>query len=180
MNKMFNSFAEVFSYPVIDYQKNTAELGKQIDVDEENRQKYDEFIKYVERTELSDIEELFTRSFDMNPLTCLEIGWHLYGEDYQRGEFLVKMRQSLEEFKITESVELPDHLSHCLKLMAVLESDEVQIFSENYLLPAIGKILKNFSGDNPYKPVIEILKYVIDEKYASSGKMSGDRVSAQV
>ncbi|MGD9486982.1 MAG: nitrate reductase molybdenum cofactor assembly chaperone [Calditrichaceae bacterium] len=180
MNKMFSNFAEVFSYPVVDYRKHIRNLGEQIEKAQADRRKYDEFIKYVEETDLSDIEELFTRTFDMNPSTCLELGWHLYGEDYQRGEFLVKMRQSLEEFKISESIELPDHLSHCLKLMAVLDNDEVQIFSENYILPAIGKIIKNFPADNPYKPVIEILNDLLEEKYTLTGKQSGDFVSAHV
>ncbi len=40
-------------------------------------------------------EELYTRTFDLNPVCALEIGWHLFGEDYERGAFLVRMRDQL-------------------------------------------------------------------------------------
>lgn len=180
MRQIFSNFSEIFSYPVAGYRESVVLLGKQLEYDKGYHRNYGQFRKFVEKTERSDIEELFTRTFDLNPSTCLEVGWHLYGEDYQRGEFLVKMRQSLEGFDIPESGELPDHLSHCLKLLTALEDDEVQIFSENYLLPAIGKILNNFSGDNPYKPVIEILKDLLEKKCAVSGEPTEDLVSAQV
>src|SRR5262249_35690032 len=42
-----------------------------------------------------DLEELYTRTFDLNPVCSLEVGWHLFGENYSRGEFLVRMRQEL-------------------------------------------------------------------------------------
>ena len=41
---------------------------------------------------VEDLQELYTRTFDWNPDTSLEIGWHLYGENYERGEFLVEVR----------------------------------------------------------------------------------------
>ena len=36
------------------------------------------------------IQELYTRTFDINPVCTLEIGWHIFGEDYARGALLVK------------------------------------------------------------------------------------------
>ena len=40
---------------------------------------------FVEQHELWQIEETFTRTFDVNPACALEVGWHLFGEEYARG-----------------------------------------------------------------------------------------------
>ncbi|MCP3987340.1 MAG: nitrate reductase, partial [bacterium] len=78
------------------------------------------FMDHVEACALTEREELFTRTFDINPACTLELGWVLYGQDYARGAFLVKMRQMLVEHGIRESGELPDHLTHVLQLLGQL------------------------------------------------------------
>ena len=94
----------------------------------------------------------------MNTSCCLEVGWHLYGEDYHRGEFMVNMRQALAEENIAESAELPDHISHCLRLLPHLEDKDAQAFAQNYLSPAIKKVLAGLDQNNPYKNIIELLQ----------------------
>jgi nitrate reductase delta subunit len=69
-------------------------------------------------------EELYTRTFDINPVASLEIGWHLYGEQYERGAFLVRMRAMLRANDIREGTELPDYLPSVLRLLARLDADE--------------------------------------------------------
>jgi len=39
-------------------------------------------------------------TFDINPACALEVGWHLFGEDYMRGQFLVRMREELSKYEI--------------------------------------------------------------------------------
>jgi len=106
----------------------------------------------------SELEELYARTFDINPVCCLEIGWQLYGEDYQRGAFLVEMRARMREHGLAESAELPDHLSHALRLLGRLEPAEGARFARHFVLPAVERMLKGF-GDraNPYRGVLETL-----------------------
>ncbi len=73
-----------------------------------------EFAEFVAVTPQHDLEELFTRTFANVADRALEIGWHLHGETYDRGAFLVVMRGRLRDLGITENSELPDHLSHGL------------------------------------------------------------------
>src|SRR6266568_3182701 len=56
-------------------------------------------------------QELYVQTFEFNPACTLELGWHLFGENYERGEFLVRMREQLRRHGIAESNELPDHLT---------------------------------------------------------------------
>ena len=93
----------------------------------------------------------------MNPDTCLEMGWHLFGEDYKRGQFLVYMRQTLAARQIRESIELPDHLSHCLRLIAELNQDEAHTYAQSYLMFPLQKIMSKMEKDNPYLNLLNVL-----------------------
>jgi len=106
----------------------------------------------------AEVQELYTRTFDINPVCTLEVGWHVYGEDYARGEFLVKMRQMLRQHGLPESTELPDHLTHVLALLARLDGEEADELAARYVLPALKKMLDGMADiDNPYKAVLDAI-----------------------
>ena len=133
--------AALFSYPANDYQTHAEHcLHAFRDTPAEAYAEFQTFHAGIAGLSNEEVQELFTRTFDLNPLCTLEIGWQLYGEDYQRGEFLVKMREHLREFGIEESGELPDHLSHALTLLGKLEEAEAQEFASAYVLPALDKM----------------------------------------
>ncbi len=114
----------------------------------------------------TELEELYARTFDINPVCCLEVGWQLYGEDYQRGAFLVEMRARLREHGLAESAELPDHLGHALRLLGRLGTAEAGRFARHFVLPAVEKMRKGF-GDptNPYRDVLETLAAELRASY---------------
>ncbi len=85
----------------------------------------------------ADWEELYTRTFDLNPSCALDIGWHLYGEQYERGRFLVRCRDLLHELGIEEQGELPDHLSSLLSALGRLPEELAAPFAARFLLPAL-------------------------------------------
>jgi nitrate reductase delta subunit len=98
-------------------------------------------------------QELYVQTFEFNPACTLEIGWHLFGENYERGEFLVRMREQLRRHRIAESTELPDHLTHLLPLIARMEYGEAALFVGEFILPALTKI-RSAIHNNPYELVI--------------------------
>lgn len=99
------------------------------------------------------MQELYVQTFEFNPACTLEIGWHLFGENYERGEFLVRMREQLRRFGIAESGELPDHLTHLLPLMSQMGHVEAAELAGQFVLPALARI-KDALKDNPYSTVI--------------------------
>lgn len=106
-----------------------------------------------------EVEELFTRTFELNPLCAPEVGWHLFGENYSRGEFLVQMRQALRQHSLPESTELPDHLGHVLSVLGRLGQVESGLFAERYVLPALDKMLAGLAGkDNPYENLLAAVR----------------------
>ena len=126
---VMNTFSRLLSYP--DQQiTQAAELlyiVLQGELDEAARE-IAQFGKFLEQHETREVEETFTGTFDINPACALEVGWHLFGEEYARGMFLVRMREELRKYNLSESVELPDHLSHVLAVVAAMDESEATRF----------------------------------------------------
>ena len=47
---------------------------------------FSEFYRNVEGRSVVEMQELYTSTFDLNPVCALEAGYHLFGEDYRRGQ----------------------------------------------------------------------------------------------
>jgi nitrate reductase delta subunit len=118
---------------------------------------------------LTRFQELFTFTFDLNPICCLEVGWQLHGEEYARGTFMVAMRDRLRSFGIEESGELPDHFCHVLLLLGRMEQEEATEFITSGVAPALTKMRAGVEGkDNPFEQVLLAVE-------SFCGVLSGDR-----
>ncbi len=111
---------------------------------------------------LEEVQELYVRTFELNPVCALEIGWHLFGENYERGEFLVKLRQELRRFQIPESRELPDHVTHLLPLLGRLPAPEAAAFAREFLVPVLGKIQEALErAASPFRYLAEAVRRLL-------------------
>lgn len=73
---------------------------------------------------LARLQEAYIDAFDLDPACALDVGWHLHGERRERGELLALLRERLRAAGVTESTQLPDHLTHVLMLLARQPADE--------------------------------------------------------
>ncbi len=120
------------------------------------------FGAFLEQHEPWEIEEAFTGTFDVNPACALEVGWHLFGEEYARGLFLVRMREELRKYGLPESTELPDHITHVLAVIGAMPNDEARRFVRACVLPAVGKMQQALDGkETPYGHVVACLAEVL-------------------
>ena len=102
-----------------------------------------------------ELEESYARTFDMSPDASLDVGWHLYGEDYSRGAFLVRVRALLRRCRVPERAELPDHLTLLLPLLARLDGEEGEDLACGAVLPALRKVLEAIEdGASPWRSVL--------------------------
>ena len=129
MNPRLERLAKVFEYPDENYARYCHEAGLA------------ELAAQAESLGVAEMQELYTNTFDWNPAASLDLSWHLYGEQYARGEFLVKMRRTLRGHGIAETRELPDHLTHVLALMSMLEPDAAESAAREYAAPAVAKLV---------------------------------------
>lgn len=125
--------------------------------------------EFVERTRALSVEELqvlYTSTFDLDPICSLEIGWHLFGENYERGELLVKMRGELRKLGVRESAELPDHLSHALEALARMETEAAADFAAACLFPALDKMIAGIHGKaNPFECVLVATQRLLELRF---------------
>lgn len=124
------------------------------------------FALAVEPLSMPAAQELFTQTFDLNPLCSLELGWHLFGENYERGLLLVRMRQEMRTANLEETTELPDHLTHALRLIAKMEHEPAADFTAAIVLPALMKMLDAFrEKQNPYEHALRALALLLREAF---------------
>lgn len=117
------------------------------------------------------IEERYTRTFDMDAACALEAGWHLFGESYDRGLFLVWTRQQMREFGLDEGSDLPDHVGHGLRIVARLDDERATSFARLCLLPALSAIQPGLvKHENCYAPLFEAIADLLTNRFGPAVK----------
>ncbi len=75
------------------------------------------FVKKIGALPLADWEELATRTLDLSPAAAPYVGFQIWGESYQRCEFMSKLNRAMAELDIDPAGELPDHLVPVLRYL---------------------------------------------------------------
>lgn len=172
--QMFDSVAEILEYPTLEW---PVRLEKAIEMTGttglDGSALLTEFKSGSDPLNLTELQELYTRTFDLNPVCALEIGYHLFGEDYKRGEFLAKMRESENPYQLGQERQLPDFLPVVLRLLGKMDDAELRASLIGYcMLPAFKKMNTAFDkGENPYGRIIlfltKVLKQIADNSLAA-------------
>lgn len=113
---------------------------------------------------LSALQELYTETFDLDPARTLDLSWHVFGEGYERGAFLATLRHDLRTAGVQETTELPDHVTHVLRLIGRVPEPGAGEFAA-FAGAALDRVLEGLKGSaNPYefliRAVLETLRHV--------------------
>lgn len=167
---MYDGLARLLSYPRHEFRTDMEHCREYLIQEHSDAAKLvDAFGDATAEHSYDQMEELFARTFDLNPQCSQEVGWHLFGESYDRGAFLVWMRQQLRKYDLTESVELPDHLTHVLWVLGRMERAEADAFSAEAVLPAVQKMLPGLTGkDNPFEQVLRTVELILTARHGSA------------
>ncbi len=170
---LWDRVGALFRYPDEDYLGVARQChGALAAVEPDTAARLEPFLEQLERLSTEAQQELFTATFDLNPSCALEVGWHLFGENYERGAFLVKMRQQLTRFGLPDSGELPDHLSLVLAVLGRMPAEEAEEFAGACLLPALGKMRANLAGkSNPFESVLDAIALLVERRH---GRLPGE------
>jgi nitrate reductase delta subunit len=142
--------AEAFQYPhpglLEQLETGLTETGRS-----PAREALSKFVHKVSKLPLSKWEELYTRTLDLSPEVAPYIAFQVWGESYQRGEFMSKMNRALFEQGIETEGELPDHLIPVLRYLSVTDN----LFPElvEHFEPAVkrmAEVLREKDSKNPY------------------------------
>lgn len=124
------------------------------------------FLEFVEKEPHSRLEEIYTSTFDINPICPPYIGHHLFGETHKRGEFMVKLKKDFGVYNFSPEGELPDHLSVLLGFLAVLEDEySAQSLIRECMVPALEKMEASGKRDgSTYHSVIRAVFLVLQDE----------------
>ena len=124
------------------------------------------FMEFNANSTLEEMQELFLRSFDVQAITTLDIGFTLFGEDYKRGQLLVHLNREHREAGNECHTELSDHLPNVLRLLPKMKDEVMRNeIALRLVIPAVVKMIGEFDAkkiekkDEIYK---KNLKTIID------------------
>jgi len=142
----YTILAELLYFPDEDYPEKISECrdlleDKYPDFSEE----FTMFEDFVRNTPPRRLEEIYMRTFDIQALCCMDVGYVLFGEDYTRGKILANLNKEHHKAGIDCRGELADRLPNILRLLPRLQDHEKRKELVSYLLkPSIDKMIDEF------------------------------------
>jgi len=161
---IYNALVALLTYPESDYPQR---IEASVEVAPGDcREQLKQFAVQMRGLRTDQLQELFTQTFDLNPMCSLELGWHLFGENYERGLLLVRVREELRRHGLAESTELPDHLTHVLRLVARMEHGTAADFVAACVLPSVEKMLQAVRDKkNPFENVLLAVRSLLRSQF---------------
>ncbi|MDX2362315.1 MAG: hypothetical protein QNK23_16020 [Crocinitomicaceae bacterium] len=142
----YSVLADLFRYPKADYIENVNACATYLESSYPSAfQEMKPFVDFVNTHGIYEIEEVFGKTFHIQAICYLDMGYVLFAEDYKRGEFLVQMKNEQRKANNDCGEELADNLPNVLSLMAIMEDEEfLTEFAIRVVKPALAKMLKEF------------------------------------
>lgn len=144
----YTLLAELFRYPNKDIKTTVTKIQQFLDTNyQEAGAEFKRFSEFIDQTTFPEIEEIFQKTFHIQAICFLDIGYVIFAEDYKRGEFLVNMKAEQEKYNNDCEGELADNLPYVLRLMP-MHKDEAFIneLVVMALIPALEKMLSEFDA----------------------------------
>lgn len=146
--KHYNLLSELFRYPDAEYLNkiNACQALMERDYPEAALQ-LNVFTKYMNNATEDQREEIYTKTFDVQPICYLDLGYVIFGEDYKRGAFLLHMQGEQQRINNDCGSDLPDNICNVFTLLS--KSDDEAFIDElavEIIIPAVKKILAEFAS----------------------------------
>lgn len=150
--KHYEYVAELLEYP------EGSIVNKLKNIDKIDQKKYPEAVEELRVFEkllpqdMYETQELFCRSFEVQPLTSLYVGYILFGDDYKRGEMLANLNVEHRKVGTDLAGELPDCLPNVLKLISKLDEvgnkETLEDMAVRVVAPAVKKMIAEYEPDS--------------------------------
>lgn len=110
-------------------------------------------------------EEVYTSTFDLQPVCWPYVGYQLFGESYKRGMFMASLRGTYRHCNYDPGDELPDHIAVVLGFLGSswqMEPEVARDLLHVCLKPAlVGMLQAMGKARSPYRAVLEALAEVV-------------------
>lgn len=115
-------------------------------------------MSYLRETPLLQLQEKYTRSFDLDPRMCLNITYHRWGDERERGNALARLNEVYKSAGYEAlTTELPDYLPLMLEFFSICSPNVCSRIVDEYRpqIEALGSRLKE--AGSPYSALFEVV-----------------------
>jgi len=169
--KEYKNIADLFRYPTADTLKSIQLVSEFLaENDVVLSAKFEPFVEFYINKEMTDLEEYYIKTFDVQATCHLDIGYIIFGDDAKRGRFLYHVKEEQEKIGNDCGTDLADFLPNVLTLLSkTTDSVLVEELSVSILLPAVKKMVQKLENDNNiYKIPVEILISMLEVDFSNS------------
>ncbi len=168
--KHYTILADLFQYPYEGFDKTVYKISTEL------KKKYSEtesvlevFVDFTKKTSYTEMQEHFMRTFEIKALCNLDVGFVLFGEDYKRGKFLVKIQQEHKKAGNDCGTELGDYLPNMLKLLPKIEDEKFAgELAYTLMIPAVKQMIMIFLDlKNPYLKLLHTLLMIMEKDFGN-------------
>jgi len=117
-------------------------------------------------------EEYYLKTFDVQAVCYLDIGYVLFGDDYKRAQLLVNLQNEHKNAGVDCGSELGDHLPNVLTLLSkTTDSDFAEELGFIVITPAVRFMLTKFKNikTNYYKDLLDVLFDFLQRDFSGEG-----------
>jgi nitrate reductase delta subunit len=142
--RLFHLFADLLEYPQSSLTESVRECEALVSPgNPEAATLLHGFRSFVEDAPLGQVQELYTRTFDLDATYHPYVGHHLFGESYKRSAFMVGLKERYKAYDFVVEGELPDHLAVMLRYLSICEDDsQVAEIVRDAMTPALERMVK--------------------------------------
>lgn len=163
------AFADLLRYPAADYSERANMCLVMLEERyPEAAMEIEPFVNYMLSHTEDEREELYTKTFDVQPICYLDLGYVIFGEDYKRGAFLLHMQEEQLKEGNDCGTDLSDNICNMLTLYS--KSDNQSLLDElavKILIPGVEKMIAEFKQarvDLKVKVLKKLHKAIIQEE----------------
>ena len=177
MTKLYHYqvLANMFRYPEEDTMQYFSEFLEMIQVEmPEKAGDMQQAVDKHRQLSIRDQQEYYLKTFDVQPICYLDLGYVLFGEDYKRAQLLVNLQSEHKKAEVECGSELGDHLPNVLTLLSkVTDPDFAEELGFIITTPAVRFMLTKFKNidTNYYQELLEVLLGFLQRDFKGEGLM---------
>ena len=157
----YKILADLFRYPDAHIQEYTDHFLAMILIELPERQhELQQIMADHHQLSLKKQQEYYLKTFDVQAVCYLDIGYVLFGEDYKRAQILVNLQAEHKKAGVDCGTELGDHLPNVLTLLSkTTDPDFAEELGFIIILPAVRFMLTKFDKIeiHYYKALLQVL-----------------------
>ena len=167
--EIYKYIADLFRYPTVETLKSIPWVSDYLaQKDIVLSTKFEPFVEFHSKKSITELEEHYIRTFDVQAICHLDIGYIIFGDDSKRGRFLYHIKEEQENANNDCGSDLADFLPNMLTLLSKNgNKDFAEELSVSILIPALLHISQKLESENsifniPVEILISLLKMDFD------------------